>query len=496
MVNREDVLLEVTSVSKRFGPTIALSDVSFFLKAGEILGLAGENGSGKSTLVKILCGVHQRDSGEISWDGHPFAPHDPGVAEEAGISVFHQEIPICGNLSVAANLFLSNSMPRRKGMPDRRYMKSETERLFRELLNESIDPDKLMNDCTVAERQMVLLVKALSGNARLIVLDEPTTALTPGEVHKLFSIINQLKTRGISFIFISHMMEEVIELCDRAVVLRDGRKVGDLERGSFDRKDLASLIAGRTIEDQSVERSIEDVPVLELQSYRFRPEGEPMDLTLHRGEIIGIAGLAGSGRSQLLQSIFGAIPDHTGSLVLNGQRVTVRNPLDAIRLGIGYLPEDRKTQGLFYTQILLYNIGIAALERWITRGIQRRAAMTTLGKEYQKTINIKSAGLNVPITSLSGGNQQKVLLARWLMLEPKVLLMNEPTRGIDVGAKEEICNLILEKSRQGYSFMIASSELEELILLSDRLVVMNRGSVSVILERGSITKEKIINASA
>lgn len=491
-----DTLLDVRSASKRFGPTQALRDVSFSLGRGEILGLAGENGSGKSTMVKILCGIHRRDAGEIWYDGNRFEPHDPGTAEKAGISVFHQEIPVCKNMSVAANLFLSSHIPTRLGMPDWRFMYGETVRLFHELLNESIDPAQPMKECTVAERQMVLLVKALSQNARLIVLDEPTTALTPGEVLRMFEIINQLKLKGISFIFISHMMEEVIELCDHVVVLRDGEKVGDLPRGTFDRKDLAALIAGRTLEDQLIDRKISSEVAFEIRDYRIKPSYDPIDVTIRRGEIVGVAGLAGSGRSELLQSLFGVVPNHSGTTVLNGTAVRIDSPLDAMRVGIGYLPEDRKTQGLFYTQDLMYNIGYAARRRWNHRGIQQSKALKALAERYSKKINIKSGGIRVPISSLSGGNQQKVLLARWLMLEPTVLMMNEPTRGIDVGAKEEICKIILEMSDEGYSFIIASSELEELILLSDRLIVMNRGKVSAVLERGEITKEKIVDASA
>jgi len=495
MIER-DVLLDVRGVSKSFGRTRALEDVSFFLRPGEIVGLAGENGSGKSTLVKILCGVHIRDEGEVEFAGVPLHPRDPGEAEALGLTVFHQEIPVCDNLSVAANLFLSHTLPKKRYTPDWKFMYRETVRLFHDLLEEQIDPSRLMKDCTVAERQMVLLVKALSRNARMIVLDEPTTALTPGEVHRMFGIINNLKQRGIAFIFISHMMEEVIELCDRAIVLRDGRKVGDLERGGFDRRDLASLIAGRTIEDQVVHRRIGEETAFEVRGYRIKPEYEPISFDVRRGEIVGVAGLAGSGRSQLLESLFGILPNHSGEVYLDGESIEIRKPSEAIRNGIGYLPEDRKTQGLFYTQDLLYNLGIASLPRWNRRGLQQPSVLAALGTRYVDSINIKTAGLRVPIESLSGGNQQKVLLARWLMVEPRVLLMNEPTRGIDVGAKEEICNLILEMSDRGYSFIIASSELEELILLSDRLIVMNRGNISAVMRRGEITKEKIVNASA
>lgn len=493
----EETILCIENLSKSFGATRALKGVSFSMAPGEILGLAGENGSGKSTLVKILCGIHARDTGRTYLQGQPFEPADPQESERAGLSVFHQEIPICENMSVAANLFLSSKMPSRHGSPDWKWMNAETVRLFRDLLNESIDPTARMADCTIAERQMTLLVRALSRDARLIVLDEPTTALTPGEVKKMFTIIRNLQKKGISFIFISHMMEEMLDLCDHVVVLRDGDLVGERYRGEYTRDDLAALIAGRTLAGQISDRNIHrEQPLLELTDYTARAGYEPLNLTVYKGEILGVAGLAGSGRVELVESLFGIGGTPGGSIKLAGKPLQITSPQDAMAAGLGYLPEDRKTQGLFYGQDLKYNVGIAGLTRWISHGLQKTGQLMDLVAEYTRQINIKADSPHASIDSLSGGNQQKVLLARWILLEPRLFLMNEPTRGIDVGAKQEICDVILRMSNAGYTFIIASSELEELIALSDRLIVLNRGKLITTLSRGSITKEAIIKASA
>ena len=490
-------MLAVTGLNKRFKATVALRDVSFAMSQGQVVGLAGENGSGKSTFVKILCGVHRPDEGEMRWYDRHYKPSGPIDSEEAGISVFHQEIPICKNMSVAENLFLSNRMPRKRGLPDRKFMYTETIKLFNDLLHENIDPGMKMRNCSIAQRQMVLLVRALSRDAKLIVLDEPTTALTPREVAKLFTIIKRLQAKQISFIFISHMMEEIMEICDKVVVLRDGENVGELTQGDYSRSELSALIAGRTLNSDETKRNIiENEFPLEIRNYKFESHAEPLNLKLSKGEILGLAGLAGSGKSKLIESLFGIRGRHQGQLLIDGVERDIRSPGDAIHSGLGYLPEDRKTQGIFFTQHMLYNLGIASLPQWTKSGVIHPGRLAGIIQEYVEMLSIKSAGTKVSMDSLSGGNQQKVLLARWLINKPKIFLLNEPTRGIDVGAKQEICDLILQMSNMGYSFIIASSELEELITLSDRLVVMNKGRIAARFRRGEITKQNIINASA
>ena len=490
-------ILTIDRISKRFGATQALSEVSFAVDKGEVLGLAGENGSGKSTLIKILCGVHQADGGKVEFLGRAHAPGSPSEAEKAGISVFHQEIPICYNMTVAENVFLGNKIPVKHGMPDRQLMVSETKRLFRDLLDESIDAATLMRNCTVAERQMALLVRALRKRATLVILDEPTTALAPGEVQKLMAIIKGLKNKGITFIFISHMMDELIDISDRVIVLRDGMVVNELTRGGYDRDALAASIAGKTLNgDKQGFRNQSGTVALEINNYRFDEHAEPVNLSIAAGEIFGIAGLAGSGRSEIVRSLFGAPPAYQGQVKLYGKQISIQSPQQAMRQSVGYLPEDRKTMGLFYAQDVKFNLGISNLDQWIEKGVVNQRKLKNLSEKFVRMFNIKLAGIGSKITSLSGGNQQKILLSRWLAIQPKVLLMNEPTRGVDIGAKQEIKEIIRKMALEGVTFIIASAEIEELITLSDRILVMNRRAQNRILTGEEMTKEKVIEASA
>lgn len=492
-----ETILTIDRISKRFGATQALSKVSFDVKKGQVIGLAGENGSGKSTLIKILCGVHRADDGSVAFMGRSHAPSSPSEAEKAGISVFHQEIPICYNMTVAENVFLGNKIPVKHGMPDRELMVSETKILFKDLLDESIDAAALMRNCTVAERQMALLVRALRKRATLVILDEPTTALAPGEVQKLMSIIQGLKNKGITFIFISHMMDELIEISDRVIVLRDGEVVNELIRGGYDRDALAASIAGKTLNsDKDGFKNLSGTVALEINNYRYDAHAETVNLSIASGEIFGVAGLAGSGRSEIVRSLFGAPPAYQGQVKLYGKQISIQSPRHAMRQSVGYLPEDRKTMGLFYTQDVKFNLGISNLDLWIDKGVVNLRKLKNLSEKFVRMFNIKLAGIGSKITSLSGGNQQKILLSRWLAIKPKVLLMNEPTRGVDIGAKQEIKEIIRQMASEGVTFIIASAEIEELITLSDRIMVMNRRAPNRILTGEEMTKEKVIEASA
>ena len=488
--------MQIEGISKYFGSITALDAVSFSLKKGHICGLAGENGAGKSTLIKILCGVYRPDSGKILLEGRLHHPRDPGDAEAQGISVFHQEIPICPNLSIAANVFLGPKMPTKAGRPDWRHMNQQCETLFETLLGEQIDPAKRIRDCSVVERQLALLVRVLSRNARLVVLDEPTTALTPPEVDRLFAIIMRLKQQGITFMFVSHMLEELIELSDQIVVLRDGCFVGRLERAGFSSEVLSHMIAGRTLSGQSSRRELpQKSPVLEVKELSVRGQMSGVSFQLRRGEILGIAGLEGSGRSAVARALFGAPPAESGTIRVDGKDVRITNPGDAMQHGIGYVPEDRKTLGLFDDMDIKHNLGIADVTRFTRWGLMSREKLRRLARGIQQGFHIKMTTPDAPITSLSGGNQQKVLISRWLALGPHVLVMNEPTRGVDVGAKEEICNLILKLADEGYAFVLSSTELEEMLSIADRILVMNRGRVVAEFSRAEATKNKVILAA-
>jgi ABC-type sugar transport system ATPase subunit len=470
--------------------------VSLSVPRARIFGLAGENGAGKSTLIKTLCGVHLPDAGRITLDGKPHRPRDPEEAERAGISVFHQEIPVCPNLSIGANVFLGPAMPRRGLAPDWKAMNRQCVELYRNLLGEEIDPKRLIRECTAAEKQLALLVRVLSRQARLVILDEPTTALTPPEVARLFGIIRRLKEQGITFIFISHMLEELMELSDSITVLRDGRNVGSLAKEEFDRRALSSLIAGRTLAERSARRVQGSSRTrLEVRSLGLPGEFADISFRVAQGEILGLAGLAGSGRSAVARALFGAPPARRGEILVDGAKRRLARPQDAVRAGIGYIPEDRKSLGIFDDLDVKTNLCLAGIDRFSLHGLLDTGRLRRIASAMRDSLSIKMQSVDASIRSLSGGNQQKVMISRWLALKPGILVMNEPTRGVDVGAKQEITELILKLAEEGYTFVVSSSELEELILLSDRILVFNRGRVAQEFAGSEATKEQLILAA-
>jgi ABC-type sugar transport system ATPase subunit len=490
--------LRIEALSKHFGGAQALDGVSLEVVRGQILGLAGENGAGKSTLIKILCGVHKPDGGRLELDGKAFRPRGPADAEASGISVFHQEIPVCPDLSIAANVFLGPAMPSRGLLPDWARMRAECRRLYQDLLGEDIDPERLVRDCSAAETQLALLVRVLSRNASLVVLDEPTTALTPPEVDRLFAILRRLRDRGVTFIFVSHMLEELTGLSDRIVVLRDGRVVGALERPEFDPRRLSALIAGREVganRRSSPPAAEAAAPLLEARDLGDGRNFAGVSFSLPAGGILGIAGLAGSGRPDLARALFGAPPASSGTLWLEGVERQVRNPGDAIALGIGFIPEDRNSHGIFHRLDVQRNICMAGLERFSGGRMLREGQLGRAACAAAEQVHVKMAGPDAPIHSLSGGNQQKVLIARWLALKPRIIVMSEPTRGVDVGAKQEILELILKLRGEGCSFIVTSSEIEELLVLSDQILVLNRGRSAALLSGPHASKEAVLLAA-
>lgn len=488
--------LVVDGISKSFGSTRALDSVSIAVHQGTVFGLAGENGAGKSTLIKLLCGVYQPDQGRITFAGRPHHPRDPEEAERAGISVFHQEIPVCPNLSIAANVFLGPSMPKRGLAPDWRTMNRQCVQLYGNLLGEDIDPKRLIRDCTAAEKQLALLVRVLSREARLVILDEPTTALTPPEVARLFGIIRRLQAQGITFIFISHMLEELMELSDTITVLRDGRNEGILGKAEFDGRTLSALIVGRTLagrpDKQALKRSAEHLVV---RSLGLPGEFQDVSFSVRKGEIFGLAGLAGSGRSAVARALFGAPPAQSGEILVDGVRRHIDRPRAAVEAGIGYIPEDRKALGIFNDLDVKLNLCMAGIDRFSPRGVLDKHKLRRVTAQMRDGMSIKMQSADASIRSLSGGNQQKVMISRWLAIKPVILVMNEPTRGVDVGAKQEISELILKLASAGYTFVISSSELEELIHLSDWIMVFNRGRVARLFPGSEATKEQLILAA-
>jgi ribose transport system ATP-binding protein len=493
---RSTPLLQLQQISKRFGRLEALGSVSLSLEQGRVYGLAGENGAGKSTLVRILGGIFSDYEGEIHFEGKRYRPRNTAEAEQAGIIIFHQEMPICPNLSVAANVFLGPELPEKRLFPDWRRIESQCEMLFRDLLGLEIDARQLMGQCTAAERQLALLVRALSRRARLVILDEPTTALTPPEVARLFAVVRRLRSQGITFLFVSHALDELLEFSDAIYVLRDGHLVGHRQRGEFDTRTLAQWIAGHDVIDSSPVRTT-DKRVTRLAVRGLSRAGHFNDVSfcLQEGEILGITGLQGSGRSAVARALFGAPPAHSGDILLNGAKILIQSVQDAMRHGIGYVPEERQLFGLFDDLDVQSNLGILRIDAESRLGWLRRSRLRELACRMQSKLQIKFAAPDAPIGSLSGGNQQKVLIARWLAVEPAILVMNDPTRGVDIGAKDEICRLIRSLAVEGCSFLVSSSDLDELLRLADRILVMSRGQIANEFARGTAQKQDLIHAA-
>ncbi len=490
-------ILAIHSISKSFGSTKALDSVSFSVEKGSIVGLAGENGAGKSTLIKILCGVHKPDSGTLELRGEAYRPKGPEEAEKRGISVFHQEIPVCPHLSVAANVFLGPAMPGKGLSPDWKRMNEECRRLYADLLGEDIDPTRLVRDCSTAETQLALLVRVLSRNASFIILDEPTTALTPPEVERLFTIIRRLRDRGVTFLFVSHMLEELVSLCDSIVVFRDGSFIGSLEKGEFDTRAISSMIAGRRLETV-VRRTVKPrgETLLQVRNLGLGGEFDDVSFSVARGGILGIAGLAGSGRSAIARALFGSPPADSGTILIDGKECRISSPAEAIGHGIGMVPEDRKKLGLFHHLDVKLNLCMPGIDRFSGGAFVNEKKLRQATARASQDVHIKMSGPDAPVSSLSGGNQQKVLIARWLALRPRLIVMSEPTRGVDVGAKQEILALIQDLADQGYSFIIASSEHEELLRLSDDILVMSKGRMKILLPGDKATKDDLVLASS
>jgi inositol transport system ATP-binding protein len=479
-------LLRVSAISKRYPGVHALEEVSFELLPGEIHGLLGENGAGKSTLLKILSGAETPDAGRIEVDGAPRRFASPHDAQALGIATIYQELNLLPNLTVAENVLIGREPGGRVLMSWRRLAEQTREVIARVGLR--IDPLALVRDLSVAEQQMVEIARALSTEARLIVMDEPTSALSETEVETLFGIVRRLRERGLGIVFVTHRLDEVMRICDRATVLRDGRLVGTRPVAGLVVDDLIRMMVGRSMAQlfTPLEPRAPGAEVLEIDDICRRGTAQNqhaavldrVSLSVRRGEILAIAGLMGSGRTELARAIFGADPFQSGTIRIDGREVVIRSPADAIRAGIGLVPEDRKQQALFLALAVRSNMSLTALGglvRW--RAFVDERAELDLVERFRTTLNIRMAGPDQLVRNLSGGNQQKVVLARWLALEPKILIVDEPTRGIDVAAKAEVHQLLDRMARAGIAIVAISSELPEVLAIADRIVVMREGRV-------------------
>ena len=475
-------LLEVRNISKSFGGIRVLEAIAFDVRRGEVHALVGENGAGKSTLMNIVSGVATPDAGEMLWENRPFRLEGPRDAQALGISFVHQELALVPQLSVAENVFLGRH-PVRRGLVNSREMHERTRRVLGGLGRE-IDSGRPVAELSLAERQLVEIARAVAFECRLIVMDEPTAPLADHDAEALFRSIRLLRARGVSVIYISHRLKEIFEISDRVTVLRDGKHVLTKPTPEVTHEELVRAMIGTELKER-----LESEASGSAQSEEaLRIEG-PISLTVHRGEIVGLAGLAGAGRTRLLEWLFGAGRAHCEVLV-GGRRVTLRTPVDAVRNGLALVPDDRKTKGLVLGASVLHNIALASGR---TRFFIRRAQEEQAAERWVGGLRIKTAGLSQPVVYLSGGAQQKVVLARWLASGARVFLLDEPTRGIDVGAKAEIYDTIRTLAAEGAAVLMASSELEELTGLADRIVVMHRGRIAGELARAEGTDEKIMH---
>jgi ribose transport system ATP-binding protein len=483
-------VLEMRGITKRFPGVTALDRVDFELEKGEVHVILGENGAGKSTLIKMLSGAYQPDEGEILFEGEPVRIPSATVAQALGISTIYQEFNLVPQLTVAENIFLGRQ-PRRFGLVDRRKMRSEAQKLL-ERIEVRVDPDALVSSLGVAQRQMVEIAKALSLDAQVLIMDEPTASLSGQEVERLFEIVRGLKGEEVGVIFISHHLEEVTEIGDRVTVLRDGKLVGQVP-ATTEHPELVRMMVGRSIEDQFPRRRPETGEVL-LDVRDLSREGvlEDISFQVRAGEVVGIAGIVGAGRTELARAIFGADPFDSGEVWVEGRRVEHSNPREAKHRGMGFITEDRQGQGIVPPLSVAENLNLASLGKSTSAGLVNRRDQRDRAKRMIQDLNIRTPGPEQEVRYLSGGNQQKVVIGKWLLADSKVLIMDEPTRGIDVGAKVEIYELMNELTERGAAILMISSDLLEVLGMSDRILVMAGGRITGELSMEEATQEKVM----
>lgn len=489
----EEPLLEVRGLTKRFPGVLALNNVSLTLARGEVLALMGENGAGKSTLMKILAGVQKQDSGEILLDAVPVEIDSVSSSMAAGIALIHQELNLADNLEIGANIFLGRE-PRRYGFIDRKAIEHQARELLQRV-GLDISPRTILGRLSIGQQQLVEIAKALSSNARVLIMDEPTSSLSQRETETLFHVVNDLRSRGVSIIYISHRMSEVKELADRVVVMRDGCYVGELQREAISHDKMVRMMVGRDIAQFYDHQPHEPgKAVLEVQDVITPAHpGKPLRFSLRSGEIVGLAGLVGAGRTELLRVLFGVDQPLGGTIRIGGQPLTLRSPRDAIRAGVALVPEDRKQQGLVLEMAVRENIALAGLARnQRSGGWVNAAKIRSDAAEMIEKLRIKTPSSRQIVQLLSGGNQQKVVLGKWLTMQPRVLLLDEPTRGIDIGAKEEIYRLMEQLAGSGVAILFVSSELEEVLGMSDRTLVMHEGRLTGELARHELSEEAVM----
>ncbi len=486
-------LLKVEKVTKRFPGVVALRDIDLELHEGEVLALIGENGAGKSTLMKILAGVQLPNEGQIAIDGRPVVMDSCRKATELGVALIHQELNLADNLTVGANIYLGRE-PRRHGLIDNKKIEEGSAEVLQKV-GLDCSPNTILGTLTIGRQQMVEIAKALSVKARILIMDEPTSSLSTKEAESLFAVIKDLRSKGVSIIYISHRLGEVKELADRVTVFRDGQNAGHLPKDQINHDNMVRLMVGRDISQFYVRKPHEPGDAaLEVEGL-ISPAWPKHRLSfkIRAGEIVGMAGLVGAGRTEMLQAIFGITPALGGTVRVAGEAVDVQSPRDAIGAGMALVPEDRKLHGCILEMAVRQNIGLAGLrQNQLKMGFLNQTREDIDTEAMVKSLNIKTPNAEEPVQFLSGGNQQKVVLGKWLSLEPKVLLLDEPTRGVDVGAKQEIYGLMEDLAAKGMAVLFVSSEMEEILGMSDRTLVMHEGRITGQLMRDALSEEAIM----
>ena len=490
-------IIELRDISKSFPGVKALQGVQFDVRAGEVHALLGENGAGKSTLIKIMSGVYQPDEGTILVDDQVTRFDTPFAAQRsaAGVATIYQELLLFPELTVAENIFMGHAPRTRNGAIDWDVMRARALEILKSLDIHDLDVTKLVGSLSVGNRQRVEIAKALSQNARVLIMDEPTASLTDADVQRLFDIVRLLRERGVGIVYISHRLEEVFILADRVTVLRDGEFVATKDVADTDHGDLIRMMVGRTIESlfPKLDAELGDT-VLEVRNLTREPMTKGISFKLRAGEILGLAGLVGSGRSELAQVIFGVMPAQSGEILIDGRPVRIKSPSDAKALHVAYVPEDRGLQGLIRPMKLRENMSLAVLNKLVRGGFIDRKAEDSMTRAGMEEFNVRASGPEQVAGKLSGGNQQKVVLGKWLATKPRILIVDEPTRGIDVGAKAEIHRMMSRLAQQGLAILMISSELPEVLGMSDRVLVMREGLIAAEFSRTEATQEAVAAA--
>ncbi len=484
--------IEMKGINKSFGTNQVLKNAGFVLEDGEVHALMGENGAGKSTLMKILTGVYTRDDGTVIVDGEEVVYKTPQEAEKAGIVFIYQEINSLFDMTVEENLFMGKEITKKFGIVDKKAMQEKAKEVM-DKMGVSIPVDAVMGELSVGQQQMVEICKALMVDAKVIIMDEPTAALTQSETEGLFKVIESLRKKGVSIVYISHRMEEIFELCDRITILRDGTYIDTKYIKDITMDDVVQMMIGREIGERFPKRDVKiGEEVLRVEGLTKNKVFHDVSFSVNAGEVLGVSGLMGAGRTEIMQSIFGNLSRESGKIFIDGEEVSIKNPRQAIAAGIGFVTEDRKTEGLLLEKSIAENIEIANLKKVSDKGVLNKKKQDEIVKKGIEEFRVKCFGPWHECNNLSGGNQQKVVLAKWIYTDPKILILDEPTRGVDIGAKKEIYDVINQMAAKGVAVIMVSSELPEVLGMSDRIMVVHEGTVTGIIDAADADQAKVM----